>query len=150
MRVIATLLGLVFCAVSQAEVVASKRTGLQLIGADQTVSVTAVDDPLVPGVTCYVSYFSAGGVASTLGFSAPGRVSLSCSALTDVAPSREIIEGQRDGEELAAIDNAYHLGALRVYRYYDGKRDVLIYLAISAEKQHLQQALSVVHRVDAR
>src|ERR1700754_783349 len=75
LALLATLLGAGF---AHAEEIASVNTNFRFTGSDR-VSVDAYDDPLVQGVTCYVSRARTGGVKGTLGIAEdPTDASIAC------------------------------------------------------------------------
>ena len=52
---------------ADAEKIGTVDTAFQWIGRDHDIIVEAYDDPLVAGVTCYVSRARTGGIKGTLG-----------------------------------------------------------------------------------
>jgi CreA protein len=108
----------------RAEEVASVNTNFHFTGSDRVV-VEAFDDPLVNGVTCYVSRARTGGIKGTLGIAEdPTEASIACrqvGALHIVAP----LPQQTDvfTERMSLIFKTLH-----VVRAVDRKRNTLVYL----------------------
>ncbi|WDD93434.1 CreA family protein [Burkholderia sp. FERM BP-3421] len=112
---------------AHAEEVGSVNTNFRLTGSDRVV-VEAYDDPLVNGVTCYVSRARTGGIKGSLGIAEdPSEASIAC---RQVGPIRftEPLKQQTDvfSERMSFIFKTLH-----VVRVVDRKRNTLIYLTYS-------------------
>ncbi|WP_323118574.1 CreA family protein [Burkholderia alba] len=121
------LCAILAASVAQAEEVASVNTNFRLTGSDRVV-VEAYDDPLVNGVTCYVSRARTGGIKGSLGIAEdPSEASIAC---RQVAPIRFTapLKQQTDvfSERMSFIFKTLH-----VVRVVDQKRNTLVYLTYS-------------------
>ncbi|GAB7535343.1 CreA family protein [Burkholderia sp. 22PA0099] len=110
-----------------AEEVASVNTNFRVTGSDRVV-VEAYDDPLVQGVTCYVSRARTGGIKGSLGLAEdPSEASIAC---RQVAPIHftQPLKQQTDvfSERMSFIFKTLH-----VVRVVDKKRNTLVYLTYS-------------------
>ena len=77
-RLLALSLAFAACSVS-AEQLGEVNTAFKLIGPDHKVIVEAYDDPLVGGVTCYVSRAKTGGITGAIGLAEDkGEASIAC------------------------------------------------------------------------
>ena len=64
--------------VAHAEEIASVSTNFRMTGSDKVV-IEAYDDPLVEGITCYVSRARTGGIKGSLGMAEdPPEASIAC------------------------------------------------------------------------
>jgi CreA protein len=112
---------------AQAEQVASVNTNFRIAGSDRVV-VEAYDDPMVSGVTCYVSRARTGGVKGTLGLAEdPTEASIACRQVGELkfagpVPHQDTIFTAR----LSLIFKTLH-----VVRVVDSKRNTLVYLTYS-------------------
>jgi CreA protein len=109
------------------EEVASVNTNFRVMGSDRVV-VEAYDDPIVQGVTCYVSRARTGGVKGTLGIAEdPTEASIACrqvGALHFTGPVKQ----QAD---VFSVSMSLIFKSLHVVRVVDTKRNTLVYLTYS-------------------
>jgi CreA protein len=109
------------------EEVASVNTNFRITGSDRVV-VEAYDDPIVQGVTCYVSRARTGGVKGTLGIAEdPTEASIACrqvGALHFTGPVKQ----QAD---VFSVSMSLIFKSLHVVRVVDTKRNTLVYLTYS-------------------
>jgi CreA protein len=111
----------------QAEEIASVNTNFRVTGSDR-VSVEAYDDPLVTGVTCYVSRARTGGVKGTLGIAEdPTEASIAC---RQVGPIK-IVEPLKQKSDVFSDRMSLIFKTLHVVRIVDAKRNTLVYLTYS-------------------
>jgi len=125
----ASLLVLVFgCGIAGAETVGSVDTVFKLIGRNHKISVEAFDDPKVEGVTCYLSRARKGGISGTLGLAEdPSDASIAC---RQVGPIK--IKGKtKEGEKVFSKRTSLVFKTIQVVRFFDRKRNVLLYLVYS-------------------
>ena len=112
---------------ARAEEIASVNTNFRFTGSDR-VSVEAYDDPLVTGVTCYVSRARTGGVKGTLGIAEdPTEASLAC---RQVGPIK-IAEPLKQKADVFTDRMSFIFKTLHVVRIVDAKRNTLVYLTYS-------------------
>ena len=89
---------------------------------------TAFDDPKVPGITCHVSQARTGGVAGSFGLAEdPSQFSLAC---RQVGPITLPTKLPKD-EVVFSEDTSILFKETKITRFFDQKRNVLVYLAIS-------------------
>ncbi len=112
---------------AHAEEVASVNTNFRLTGSDRVV-VEAYDDPLVQGVTCYVSRARTGGIKGNLGLAEdPTEASIACRQVGTIGFTQPLKQ-QTDvfSERLSFVFKTLH-----VVRVVDKKRNTLVYLTYS-------------------
>ncbi|KND56113.1 Conserved putative protein CreA [Candidatus Paraburkholderia schumanniana] len=121
---LATLFG---AALAHAEEIASVNTDFRFTGSDR-VTVEAYDDPLVQGVTCYVSRARTGGVKGTLGIAEdPTEASIAC---RQVAPIK-IAQPLKQKTDVFSAGMSFIFKTLHVVRIVDSKRNTLVYMTYS-------------------
>jgi CreA protein len=112
---------------AHSEEVASVNTNFRVTGSDRVV-VEAYDDPLVAGITCYVSRARTGGVKGTLGIAEdPTEASIACRQVGPISIAQPLKQ-QTDvfTERMSLIFKTLH-----VVRIVDAKRNTLVYLTYS-------------------
>ena len=125
----ALLLGLVALLPSRAEPLGEVSTAFKLIGPNHKVVVEAYDDPLVQGVTCYVSRARSGGISGALGLAEDrSEASIACRQVGEIGfPAGPLPRQQEVFSERASI----LFKRLRVVRMVDARRNTLVYLTYS-------------------
>ncbi|MGH8781518.1 CreA family protein [Paraburkholderia sp.] len=112
---------------AHSEEVASVNTNFRLTGSDRVV-VEAYDDPLVNGITCYVSRARTGGIKGTLGVAEdPTEASIACrqvGAIHFTGPLKQ--QSDVFTERMSFVFKTLH-----VVRIVDAKRNTLVYLTYS-------------------
>lgn len=125
-------LALLLNTVVRAEEIGSVRTVFHLMGANDKIVVEAFDDPAVPGVTCYLSRATKGGISGTLGLAEdPSDASIACRQTAAIALRADIESGKRDGEEVFQKSTSLLFKSMQVVRFYDPSRTTLVYLSYS-------------------
>lgn len=132
----ALLLALLLCAAFPApvasEVIGSVDTVFHMFSRDDDIVVEAFDDPDVDGVTCYLSRARKGGVKGMIGVAEdPSDASIMCLATGDVAVPERVRNGKSDGEKVFRKGTSLVFKSMQVVRFYDRKRDVLVYMVYS-------------------
>ncbi len=111
-----------------AEKIGEVSTEFMLMGPNSKIVVEAFDDPLVPGVTCHISYPTKGGVKGALGMAEErSESSIACRQVGPVSVPPNL----KDGEEVFAKGRSLLFKKLHVIRFWDKKRNVLIYLSFT-------------------
>lgn len=111
----------------QAEEIASVNTHFRFTGSDR-ISVEAYDDPIVQGVTCYVSRARTGGVKGTLGIAEdPSEASIACRQVGPVRFTGPI----KQKDDVFSDRLSFIFKTLHVVRIVDTKRNTLVYLTYS-------------------
>jgi CreA protein len=126
---LASCIGLLLCAAAaQAEEVGSVDTAFQLIGPDHKVVVEVFDDPIVDGVSCYVSRAKTGGVKGAVGLAKdPSRFSIACRQIGPIKFRQPLKQQEEVFKESASLI----FKRVRVVRIVDTKRNALTYLTYS-------------------
>ncbi|ACR67853.1 hypothetical protein DBV23_05050 [Edwardsiella ictaluri] len=115
-----------------AEEIGSVDTVFKLLGPDHKIVVEAFDDPDVENVTCYVSRAKTGGIKGGLGLAEDtSDAAISCQQVGPIALSEKIRNKKADGEVVFRKRTSLIFKKLQVVRFYDSKRNVLIYLSYS-------------------
>lgn len=122
-------LTLAFAAFSvSAEQLGEVNTAFKLIGPDHKVLVEAYDDPLVGGVTCYVSRAKTGGITGAMGLAEDkAEASIACRQVGPLV-FKDAIPRQAEvfNERLSVL-----FKKLRIVRLADPGRNTLVYLTYS-------------------
>ncbi|MFY8018772.1 MAG: CreA family protein [Inhella sp.] len=103
-------------------------TAFKLIGPNHKVVVEAYDDPMVAGVTCYVSRSKTGGLTGAIGMAEDkAEASIAC---RQVGPIRFKAPLKRQ-DEVFSERLSLVFKRLRVVRLVDPARNALVYLTYS-------------------
>lgn len=126
------LSGLVLAAVvalpARAETLGEVSTVFKLIGPNHKIVVEAYDDPLVEGVTCYVSRAKTGGITGAVGLATDkSDASIACRQVGEIKIKQPLPQ-QEDvfSERLSIL-----FKRLRIVRVVDAKRQSLVYMTYS-------------------
>jgi CreA protein len=119
---------LCICTAAAAEEVGSVDTVFKFLGPDHKIVVEAFDDPLVQGVSCYVSRAKTGGIKGAVGLAEdPARFSIAC---RQVAPIK-FLKPLPKSEEIFRESASFIFKHVRVVRMVDARRNALTYLTYS-------------------
>ncbi|GFO60210.1 hypothetical protein GMST_25350 [Geomonas silvestris] len=111
-----------------AEKVGEVSTEFIMTGPNSKIVIEAFDDPLVPGVTCHVSYPTKGGIKGALGLvEERSEASIACRQIGPIALPGNL----KEGEEVFSKSRSVLFKKLHVVRFLDRKRNVLVYLAFT-------------------
>ncbi|KAA1003926.1 CREA signal peptide protein [Paraburkholderia panacisoli] len=112
---------------AHSEEVASVNTNFHITGSDRVV-VEAYDDPIVQGVTCYVSRARTGGVKGTLGIAEdPTEASIACRQVGAIHFTGPV----KQQDDVFSVSMSLIFKSLHVVRVVDAKRNTLVYLTYS-------------------
>lgn len=115
-----------------AEEIGSVNTVFKWIGPDHKIVIDAFDDPDVPGVACYVSRAKTGGVKGALGLAEDtADASISCRQVGPITLPERVANRKADGEQVFKEHLSILFKTLQVVRFYDAKRNTLVYLTYS-------------------
>lgn len=115
-----------------AEAIGSVSTKFKILGANDKIVIEAFDDPDIPGATCYLSRAKTGGVSGAVGVAEDtSDASIACRQTGPIALSEKIKSGKENGEEVFKKSTSLLFKSLQVVRFYDAKRNVLVYLTYS-------------------
>lgn len=117
---------------ARAEQVGSVDTVFKLLGPDHKIVVEAFDDPDVANVTCYLSRAKTGGIKGGLGLAEDtADAAISCQQVGPITLSDKVKKSGSDGSVVFQKRTSLVFKKLQVVRFYDGKRNALIYLTYS-------------------
>ncbi len=115
-----------------AEQVGSVDTAFKLLGPDHKIVIDAFDDPDIKNVTCYISRAKTGGIKGGLGLAEDTSDSaISCQQVGPIELTDKIKKGKSDGDVVFRQRTSFIFKKLQVVRFYDAKRNALIYLSYS-------------------
>ena len=113
----------------QAEDIGCVSTTFRVLGANDTMCVSAFDDPKVPEVTCQLSQARTGGMKGTLGVAEdPSRFALAC---RQVGPITVDLTKLPKEAEVFSEKTSLVFKETRVVRLIDLAHRTLVYLAYS-------------------
>ena len=108
-------------------------TTFHLTSPNDKVVVDRFDDPAVADVSCYVSRAETGGWKGAVGLAEdPSRFSIACRAVGTPKITGKINESE-DGEVIFSERTSAIFKSLRITRFHDKQKNVLIYLAWSTK-----------------
>ncbi len=114
--------------VTKAEEVGEVSTAFKLLGANHKIVVEAFDDPDIPGVSCFVSRAKTGGIKGSLGLAEDtSDASIACRQAGEIILPEKIEEGEQVFRQRTSI----LFKTIQVVRFFDEKRNTLIYLSYS-------------------
>lgn len=117
---------------AQAEQVGEVDTVFKLFGPDHKIVVEAFDDPDVQNVTCYISRAKTGGIKGGLGLAEDtSDAAISCQQVGPITLSDKVKQGKEKGVVVFQKRTSLIFKKLQVVRFYDEKRNALIYLTYS-------------------
>lgn len=117
---------------ARAEQIGSVDTAFKFLGPDHRIVVEAFDDPEVGNVTCYLSRAKTGGIKGGLGLAEDtADAAISCQQVGPVALSEKVRSGKAQGDVVFQKRTSLVFKKLQVVRFYDAKRNALIYLTYS-------------------
>ncbi|HWA50941.1 MAG TPA: CreA family protein [Dongiaceae bacterium] len=108
-------------------------TTFRVVGPNDKVVIDRFDDPKVENASCYVSRAETGGLSGWVGLAEdPSRFSIACRATGPVKITGDIERG-RKGEVVFSEDTSILFKEMRVSRFYDEDKNVLVYLVWSTK-----------------
>lgn len=113
---------------AQADEIGCVSTEFKMLGPNHKICIEAFDDPEVPGVTCHLSRPRTGGLEGMVGLAEdPSDSSIACRQTGPITISGKL--GQ--GDVVFSERRSPLFKRLRVRRFWDADRHVLIYLVIT-------------------
>ncbi|MEO2043782.1 MAG: CreA family protein, partial [Nitrospinaceae bacterium] len=98
------------------------------LGSNHKIVIEAFDDPKISGVTCHLSRAKTGGISGSLGIAEDkADASIACRQIGPI----KLPTGITNGELVFTKKTSLVFKALQVVRFYDKKRNVLVYLVYS-------------------
>ena len=106
----------------------SVSTHFRMLGPNDKIVIDGFDDPKVTGVACHISRAQTGGVKGELGMAEDtSDASIACRQVGPIKIVGEIKDGERVFDEHRSLV----FKKLQVVRFFDRKRNVLVYVAYS-------------------
>jgi len=106
-------------------------SAFKLLGPNHKIVVEAIDDPRVPGVSCWISRPVAGGLKGAVGLAEdPSTGAIAC---RQVGPVSVDLASLPDREEVFSERTSVFFKERRVIRMVDVKRNTLVYLTYSTK-----------------
>ncbi|RRE15424.1 protein CreA [Klebsiella pneumoniae] len=116
---------------AQAEQIGSVDTVFKWLGPDHKIVVEAFDDPDVQNVTCYISRAKTGGIKGGLGLAEDtSDAAISCQQVGPIELTDKI-KTVKAGDVVFQKRTSLVFKKLQVVRFYDAKRNALVYLTYS-------------------
>jgi len=125
---------LILCAMNtaRAELIGSVSTKFKLLGANDKIVIEAFDDPDIPGATCYLSRAKTGGMSGAVGIAEDtSDASIACRQIGPIKLPEKVKNGEENGTEVFKKSTSLLFKTMQVVRFYDAKRNVLVYLTYS-------------------
>ena len=108
-------------------------TTFRVMGPNDKVVIDRFDDPKVENASCYVSRAETGGLKGWVGLAEdPSRFSIACRATGPVKITGDI-DRSKKGEVVFSEDTSVLFKEMRVSRFYDADKNVLVYLVWSTK-----------------
>jgi CreA protein len=125
---IVILLGLWIFSRPERGTTGSVSTKFRLFGPNDKIVVDGFDDPKVEGVACHISRAQTGGMKGGLGVAEDtSDASIACRQVGPIKITSEF----KDGERVFDERRSFLFKTLQVVRFFDRKRNVLVYVAYS-------------------
>ncbi len=119
-----------FAVAVAAEEIGEVSTTFNLLSPNSKIVIEAFDDPEVAGVTCHVSKAKTGGLKGAVGIAEdPSEASIACRQIGTIDVSK--LANLKNGDVVFKENRSLIFKTLQVVRFYDKKRNVLIYLVYS-------------------
>ncbi|MEI7795859.1 MAG: CreA family protein [Methylococcaceae bacterium] len=113
-----------------AEEIGEVSTTFNLLSPNSKIVIEAFDDPEVAGVTCHVSKAKTGGLKGAVGLAEdPSEASIACRQIGAIDVSK--LGNLKNGDVVFKENRSLIFKTLQVVRFFDKKRNVLIYLVYS-------------------
>ena len=108
-------------------------TTFRVMGPNDKVVIDRFDDPKVENASCYVSHAETGGLKGWVGLAEdPSRFSIACRATGPVKIVGDINRTKK-GEVVFSEDTSIMFKEMRVSRFFDANKNMLVYLVWSTK-----------------
>lgn len=108
-------------------------TTFRMMSPNDKVVIERYDDPKVENAACYLSRAETGGWSGAVGLAEdPSRFSIACRAVGPLRIKEEIPRDKK-GEVVFSEDTSVFFKELRVSRFHDAEKNVLVYLVWSTK-----------------
>jgi len=119
-------------ATAAAEEIGTVSTKFKWLGPNDKILIEVFEDEAVPGIACYLSRAKTGGISGAVGVAEDtSDASIACRQIGPVSLTDEIRKGKADGEEVFKKRTSLIFKSMQVVRFFDPRRNVLIYLTYS-------------------
>ena len=126
------LLGSLLTSGVAAEEIGSVSTKFKWFGPNDKVVIEVFEDPEVPGVACYLSRAKTGGMSGAVGIAEDtSDASIACRQIGPIVIPATVRSGEDHGEEVFKKRTSLVFKSMQVVRFFDLKRNVLVYLTFS-------------------
>lgn len=111
--------------------IGSVDTTWRMMGANDSIQISAVPDPKIDGITCFLSRPLTGGLSGSLGIAEDkSDASVACRQTGPIV-YKAAIEHDADGEEIFNEKRSVLFKSLHVTRFFDAATNSLVYLTYS-------------------
>ena len=125
-------LGALLLAGVAADEIGSVGTKFKWLGPNDKIVVEAFEDEDIPGVACYLSRAKTGGISGAVGVAEDtSDASIDCRQVGPIRLPDSVRNGKDDGEAVFKRRTSLLFKTLQVVRFYDPKRNALVYLTYS-------------------
>lgn len=133
MKLIPVALGcILYASTGLAEEIGNVSTKFKMLGPNDKVVIEAFEDPDVLGVACYLSRAKTGGMSGAFGVAEDtSDASIDCRQTGPIKVPADIRNGDAEGDEVFKKRTSLIFKSLQVVRFFDRKRNVLVYLTYS-------------------
>lgn len=116
------------CNSAYAEKIGSVSTVFKMLGPNHKIVIEAFDDPKVSGVSCWLSRPKTGGISGGLGLAEdPSDGAIACRQIGPIV----FKDSLKEGEKVFNKRTSLVFKSMQVVRFFDEKRNTLIYLVYS-------------------
>jgi CreA protein len=131
-RGITAVLLIAAASAAPADEIGSVNTKFKLLGPSDKIVVEAFDDEEISGVACYLSRAKTGGISGAVGVAEDtSDASIDCRQIGPIRLTEAVHSGQDDGEAVFKRRTSLLFKTIQVVRFYDPKRNTLVYLTYS-------------------
>jgi CreA protein len=121
-----------FCLTAAAEEIGSVSTKFKWLGPNDKIVVEVFQDENVPGIACYLSRAKTGGISGAVGVAEDtSDASIACRQVGPISLTDDIRNGKDDGKEVFKKRTSLIFKSMQVVRFFDPRRNVLVYLTYS-------------------
>jgi CreA protein len=128
MLLVSSLLGIMVSSSFASEIIGSVNTTFNLLTPNNKIVMEVFDDPMVNGVSCYVSRAKKGGIKGAVGLAEDtSDASVACRQVGNISFKSPLSQQ----EEVFKQSTSITFKKIRVVRAVDVKRQTLVYLVYS-------------------
>lgn len=110
------------------DVVGEVSTNFKWLGPNDKIVINVFDDPDVKGVACYLSSAQTGGISGAVGFAEDtSDAAVACRQTGPISFDQNL----KNGASVFSERRSFFFKKLRVLRFIDKERKMLVYLTVS-------------------